>query len=273
MDAGKAPPETLAAFHERLSRIRDTLPKRLRQCADHVAENPDQVAVSTVAGLAEGAEVPPSAFMRFCREMGFSGFSHMQRLFREDYAQKWPDYATRLIRLRTEGADTPSALLAEFAEAGRNSIENLTRSIEPGDLQRAVDSLAEARTIHIVGLRRTFPVATYLAYAFEKMGIRSILHSGVGNLGQDHMLAKGDALIAITFAPYTPATVALAETAAARGLDVVTITDLPTSPLTRLNATRLFVPEIDVGAFRALSATMTLAMTLSVAVGARRRAI
>lgn len=272
MDAGAAP-ATLALFFERLRDLGDGLPKRLRQCADHVAANPDRVAVSTVAELAAGAGVPPSAFMRFCQEMGFSGFSHMQRLFREDYSQRWPDYATRLAKLREGGAGTPAALLAEFAEAGRVSIENLTRSVDQVVLEQAVAVLAEARTIHVVGLRRAFPVATYLAYSFEKMGIIAVLHSGVGNLDLAHMMADGDALVAISFAPYTPDTVALADQAARRGLDIVAVTDQRTSPLARPGATVLLVPEIDVGAFRALSATMTLAMTLSVAVGMRRRVI
>lgn len=268
-----SPPATLTAFYDRLHGLADTLPKRLRQCADFVLANPDKVAVSTVAELAAGAQVPPSAFMRFCQEMGFSGYSHMQKLFRDDYSQRWPDYATRLAKLRNSDGGTPGALLAEFAEAGRMSIESLTRSIDPEALRRAVTALAGARTIHIVGLRRVFPAAAYLAYAFEKMSIPAILHSGVGNLNLEHMLAEGDALVAITFAPYTADTIALAEKAAQRGLDIVAITDLPTSPLARLEAVKLYVPEIDVGAFRALSATLTLAMALSVAVGVRRRLI
>ncbi|MBX3529624.1 MAG: MurR/RpiR family transcriptional regulator [Rhizobiaceae bacterium] len=272
MDAGTAP-QNLAAFFERLREMGDGLPKRLRQCADHVVANPDRVAVSTVAELAAAAGVPPSAFMRFCQEIGFSGFSHMQRLFREDYSQRWPDYATRLAKLREGGAGTPSALLAEFAEAGRVSIENLTRSVDQQVMERAVDVLAGAGTIHVVGLRRAFPVATYLAYSFEKMGIAAVLHSGVGNLDLGHMMTAGDALVAISFAPYTPDTVALADQAARRGLDIVAVTDQQTSPLARPGTAALFVPEIDVGAFRALSATMTLAMTLSVAVGMRRRVI
>ena len=72
------------------------MPKRLRQCADFIVALPDRVAVSTVAELAAAAEVQPSAVMRFCQELGFSGFSQMQRLFREEYARKWPDYGTRL---------------------------------------------------------------------------------------------------------------------------------------------------------------------------------
>ncbi len=268
-----AAPKNLADFQERLRRAGGGLPKRLRQCADYIAANPDRIAFATVADLAAGAQVPASALMRFCQEMGFSGYSQMQKLYREEYSQKWPDYATRLSSLRNAGGETPTALLAEFAEAGRASIENLTRSIDPDGLRKAVTALAGARTIHIVGLRRTFPVAAYLAYAFEKMSIPAILHSGVGNLNQEHMLGDGDALVAITFAPYTADTVALAEAAAARGLDIVAITDLPTSPLAALEAVQLFVSEIDAGSFRVLSATMTLAMALSVAVGTRRRLI
>ena len=272
-ESGAEVPASMDMFYERLRTVSDRLPKRLRQCADYVAANPERVAVSTVAELSEAADVQPSAFMRFCQEVGFSGFSQMQKLFREEYSQKWPDYTTRLSKLRDGGADTPAALLAEFAEAGRSSIETLAHTINPDQLERAVETLAGAGTIHLVGLRRAFPVASYLAYAFEKMNIASILHSGMGNLALDHMLQPGDALIAITFAPYTAETMALAEKASQRGLEIVAITDVPTSPLARLDATMLMVSEIDVGAFRALSATLTLAITLSVAVGARRRLV
>ncbi|MDP2739184.1 MAG: RpiR family transcriptional regulator, partial [Pseudorhodobacter sp.] len=70
-------PASVEEFRERLALILDTLPKRLRQCAEHIAANSDRIAVSTVAELAAVAEVPPSALMRFCQIMGFSGFSEM----------------------------------------------------------------------------------------------------------------------------------------------------------------------------------------------------
>ncbi|MDZ4093418.1 MAG: MurR/RpiR family transcriptional regulator, partial [Paracoccaceae bacterium] len=93
-------PATVEEFRERLAAISEDLPKRLRQCADYIAANADRIAVSTVADLAAGADVPPSALMRFCQIMGFSGFSGMQRLFREAYAPGWPDYSTRLKNLK-----------------------------------------------------------------------------------------------------------------------------------------------------------------------------
>ena len=267
-----APPTSVEEFRVRLAGVSVVLPRRLRQCADFIAANTDRIAVSTVAELAAGADVPPSALMRFCQILGFSGFSEMQRLFREAYSPGWPDYATRLKNLKSEGADSPSALLAEFIEAGRLSLEALAKTADEVALGRAVDLLAAADTVHIVGLRRAFPVASYLAYVFEKMSVPAMLHDGVGKLDHRFALRAGDAVLAITFAPYSEETLALAQDAQARGLPVVALTDQLTSPLVRLSDAVLTVPEVDFGAFRSLSATLALAISLAVAVGSAREA-
>ncbi|MCF6316148.1 MAG: MurR/RpiR family transcriptional regulator [Marinosulfonomonas sp.] len=265
-------PKTIEEFQNRLVEITDSLPKRLRQCADYVARNADHIAVSTVADLSKAAGVQPSAFMRFCQLMGFSGYSQMQRIFRENHAQRWPDYAIRLENLRAAGEESPSALLAEFVDAGRASLENLASSIDSETLENAVAAIARAPMIHIIGLSRAFPVATYLAYALEKMDIPAMLHGKFGNLDHRHAILPADVLIAITFAPYTQETLDLANYAYTQGCDIVAITDAINSPLHHLGATTLTVSEVDVGAFRALTAPLSLAITLAVAVGTRRGA-
>ena len=264
------PPATIDEFRERLAAISEGLPRRLRQCADHIAANIDRIAVSTVAELAAGADVPPSALMRFCQILGYSGFSEMQKLFRDAYSPGFPDYSTRLQNLKQGGAGTPSALLGEFIEAGRLSLEALAKSADEAALAQAVALLAAADTLHVVGLRRAFPVATYLAYVFDKMAVPAMLHEGTGKLDHRHALRPGDAVLAITFAPYSEETIALAQDARARGLPVVALTDRITSPLARTSDAILTVPEVDFGAFRSLSATLALAIALAVAVGSAR---
>ena len=264
------PPASVDEFRARLADILDDLPRRLRQCADYIAANTDRIAVSTVAELATGADVPPSAVMRFCQILGFSGFSEMQRLFREAYSPGWPDYSTRLKNLKEGGAGSPTALLAELIEAGRQSLEALAKSADEVALQQAVAVLAGADTIHVVGLRRAFPVASYLAYVFEKMSVPAMLHDGVGKLDHRFALRPNDAVLAITFAPYSEETLTLAQDAKARGLPVVALTDRMTSPLVRFSDAILTVPEVDFGAFRSLSATIAMAIALAVAVGSAR---
>ncbi|MEJ8475656.1 MurR/RpiR family transcriptional regulator [Roseibium algae] len=263
-------PKSIDEVFSRISQQSDSFPKRLKQCADFVAANPDRVAVSTVSELSESAGVQPSAFMRFCQDLGFSGFSQMQKVFRSDYSQKWPDYGTRLEKLREHGTESPSALLAEFVEVGRMSLENLMTSVDPAALEEAVKQLARARTIHLVGFRRAFPVTSYLGYAFEKLEVPTILHSGIGGIKLDHTIQPDDAVIAVTFAPYSEQTLEIADIAKQRDADLVAITDLVTSPLVQMGAVPLLVAELDVGAFRALSASLSLAISLAVSVGAAR---
>ena len=153
------PPETIDALFARLHEGSVELPKRLRQCAAFVLLNPDRIAVSTVSELAEMAEVQPSAFVRFCQVLGFSGFSALQRLFREAYAQRqWPDYTTRLDMLHARADDSPAALFGEFVSAGHSSLENLLVSLDINDLEAAVELIAEADVIHVAGFRRSMPV-------------------------------------------------------------------------------------------------------------------
>jgi DNA-binding MurR/RpiR family transcriptional regulator len=265
-----APPATVSDFTARLERLYGTLPRRLQQCADHVSLHLDDIALSTVADLARAADVPPSAMMRFCQIMGFSGYSEMQRLFRRALATAPPDYATRLANLKAGGAGTPSSLVAEFVEAGRLSIEGLARDLDEAKLDQAVSLLSGARMIHLAGFRRSFPVAAYLAYVCDKLGMPAMLHDGVGGLAQAAALQPGDALLAITFAPYSDETLTLARLARDHGLPVILLTDPPATPLSGLAAVVLTVTEVDFGAFRSLSATIALALALAVAVATRR---
>ena len=264
-----AAPRSVQDFHLRLTATAPTMPRRLRQCADYIAANTDRIAVSTVADLAAGADVPPSALMRFCQILGFTGFSDMQRLFRDDYSPGWPSYTTRLANLKG-ASGSPPALLAEFIEAGRASLESLAKTADETALIRAVDLLASAQTIHIIGLRRSFPVACYLAYVFEQMSVPAMLHDAAGLLDHRFALRPGDALIAITFAPGSAETLALATDAKARHLPVIALTDHLASPIAALSDAVLTVPEVDFGAFRAVSATLAMAMTLAVATGTAR---
>jgi DNA-binding MurR/RpiR family transcriptional regulator len=262
-------PASLAALQARLQQLSGTLPRRLQQCADHLAAHPRRVALSTVAEVARAAGVHPSAVMRLCGTLGFAGFSDLQRLLRDALTEA-PDYATRLAGLIAGQDGRPATLVAECVEAGRRSLEALAQDLDEPALDQAVAALARARVIHLAGFRRSFPVAAYLAYVFDRLGVPAVLHDGVAGLGQTAILAPGDALIAITFPPHAAETLALAARARASGLPVVLITDPAARHVALPGDHVLAVQEIDFGAFRALSAVIALALSVAVAVAAAR---
>lgn len=266
--ASPLPPADLEALQKRVAALAPDLPKRLRQCAEWTLANADRVAVSTVAQIAASAGAPPSAYVRFCQALGYSGFSEFQSVYREGYL--WPDYGVRLEKLRGRGDRSAPGLLAAFVEAGRASLEDLAKTLDPVEMEEAAALLAQARMIHVMGLKRASPVAAYLAYMFEKMNIPAMSHDLAGRLERRAALRPGDAAVAVSFAPYSEETVAFAEAAAARGLPVVALTDTLVSPLHAHARRALLVKEADVGAFRPLAATLSLAAALAVAVGMKR---
>ncbi|MGO4706297.1 MurR/RpiR family transcriptional regulator [Microvirga sp. 2MCAF38] len=253
---------------------RETLPKRLKQLAAFALDHPEEVAFGTVAGIADHAGVQPSTLIRFAKSLGYEGFSHLQQIFRDRLRERFPDYRERLRSLRESDShhDHAAALLEGFAEAAALSLDRMRESVRLDEFARAIETLAKADTIYLLGARRVFPIAAYCAYAFGKLGIRAILIDHIAQLGPEQLAtaSEKDAVLAISFTPYAPVTADLAAVAARRNIPVVAITDSAFSPLVTSADIWLEVAEADFGAFRSLSASFALAMALAVGTAEKR---
>jgi DNA-binding MurR/RpiR family transcriptional regulator len=267
-------PADFEALKDRLIRIKPDLPKRLQQVAAFALDNPQEMALGTASSIAGRAEVQASTLVRFAQAIGFAGFSDLQAVFRSHLRERWPDYSERMKALHASARDSgdPTHLLAGFADSAAASLTRLRQSVARADLDRATALLSAAQTIYLIGQRRAFSVSHYLAYALAQLGVRAMLVDNVGSLGAEQMAnaTKDDALIAISFAPYTPFTIEMTRRAHARETPTVVITDSPLSPLAGLADVRFEIAESDFGSFRSLAATFCLAITLAVALAEKR---
>jgi DNA-binding MurR/RpiR family transcriptional regulator len=270
------PPDTFEALKDRLIEIEAALPKRLRQAAAYALEHPDEFALGTASGIARSADVQASTLVRFAQTLGFGGFSDLQEVFRSHLRNRWPDYSERLKALHETARDSgdPTNLLMGFADSAASSVARLREAVDRRGLDNAIDLLAQAKTIYCLGQRRSFSVAHYLSYALAQLGLSASLIDNVGGLGPEQLARAGpeDALIAISFTPYSPVTVDLAKRARRAKTPTVVVTDSALSPLAGLADVRFEIVESDFGSFRSLAATFCLAMTLAVAVAERRAA-
>lgn len=258
---------------------RGTFPKRLAQVAAHALANPDDIAFGTVASIAASADVQPSALIRFAQSLGYEGFSDLQAVFRQrllERAGNWQgSYDERLAAIR-QGAGAEKAdiaVLEGFLASARASIDRLAGALDVAVFSKAADSLAGAETIWLVAQRRSYPVASFLAYSLAKLGIRIVQFGSASGIDDEIFAHAGpnDAALCITFPPYAPQTVASARKLAEQGVSIVAITDGPFSPIAPHAAVTLAVTEADYQGFRSLSATFALAMALAVAIGERRQ--
>ena len=259
-------PGSVAEVIERLDAVNDGLPKRLKQCAGFTRRHLHLIAVSTVSEMAGACDVAPSAYIRFCQALGFSGYTEMQALFRARFTDFRPDYDKRLANLREEGAVGTGRLLADFGEAGHKSLMALANTVTNDGLDRIAHGMAAARTVHLVGLRRAFSVVSSMAYIFDQMGVPAQLHYGAGMLSSGKSIYQSDVLFAATYAPFSEETVRLAETVSQRGIPVYCLTDTEKCPIAEYASELLIAREDEVSGFRALNASITLTTALAVAV-------
>ena len=267
------PPKDFGSLRNLIAAEHGRLPKRLAQVAAFMLDNPDEVALGTSASIAELAKVQPSTLVRFAQTLGFSGFSDLQALFRERLRGYWPSYGDRVQALRSDDETEAShRLLGRFAGTAISSIERLRDSVAAEDIDRATRTLAAARTIYLLGQRRSYPVASYLAYAFQKLGHPVVLLENAAGtiMEQAAFMTPEDALLVVSFTPYSPVSVEIATRAKQEGVPVVAVSDSAFSPLTGVAEVWLEVAEADLSGFRSLSATLCLAMTLAVGAAEQR---
>lgn len=248
----------------------DDLSKRLQQIARYVLDEPNELALETLAVIAERSGVQPSAIVRFAKSFGFVGASQMQRLFRDGllsghaalgYSERVRSF-TRAVD-RSDGTGSVG-LLSEFVEGNTLALQNLPQTVSDAELTAAVKLLEHAETIYVVGFRRAFPISSYLAYSLQQAGKRTVFVDGVAGLSRQQVqsLTPKDLLIAVSYHPYADETVHAVETAVARGAPVLSISDSPVSPIAKPATVTLQVRESEIRAFRSLSASMCLAQAL-----------
>ncbi|SFN47517.1 transcriptional regulator, RpiR family [Cohaesibacter marisflavi] len=262
-------PTSVAEFEKKIAAIKGGLPKRLQDCASFVLRKGDAMAFLTVAQASQESGIAPSAFIRFAQALGMQGYSDLQQLFRRQATQQRPPYRYRINTLRQRGETETDLLFVDFCDSSIASIERLMSKMAPQSIEIATEIICSMPEMHVIGQKRAFPVASYLAYVLGQFDHRVILHSDVGGIKIPGRFRPNEVLLLISFEPYTPEVVQVAEKAKGDGAKIVAITDTPLSPLSGLADVSLEVVEEDVGGFRTYSATFCLAAALSVSVGTR----
>jgi len=266
----KEPPDNLEALRKEIASRYQDLSPRLKQVASYVIENPNDIALETLSIIAGRCDAQPSTIVRFAKVFGYKGASDMQRLFRDELlsTSPAPSYSERIRQFRKKSDEvdwlSPDKVLHDFAESNIIALEHLREVVRPEDLEKSVELMHKAHTVYLAGVRRSFPVAAYLAYSLSHVEKRAFLLDGVAGMTseQSWMLSPDDVVIAISFRPYADDTAAVAERAKANGAPLIAISDSRLSPIARDAAVCFEIKDAEVRQFRSLTASMCIAQTL-----------
>jgi len=235
----------------------------LRLAARYVLDRPDDVALNTMRRLASLAGVHPTTMMRLARRLDYQGFNEFRDVFRERLSGARSRYSSRARALQQRD-ERDGSLAEEVAAVDLGNLRDSFEAIGSDRLERCADILHTADRLYLIGLRGCFPIAFYLHYACSMFRDEVVLVDGNGGTLADEMRGVGsrDALIAISFSPYTRDTVGVVNYAASHGARIIAITDSALSPLASPAAEALIVRADSPSFFQSVTAAQSVAQAL-----------
>lgn len=272
--------EDYASLVEALVARQGSLSKRLNQVAQFFLNNPEDVAIYNIVGLAKMAGVPPANITRFAKELGFSGFAELQNVFRQRLVGPRMTYEDRIRALGRHGdlgpdgeldLEQPRVVFGTFVQTAVEALLRLRDDIDEAALEAFIDALQRSDAVHIAAARGAYGIGAYSFYGFANVGKRVHLVDNLGAMRNEQVsaIADNDVLLAITFDDYTPETVAIAQSAVDRGRRVLAITDNELSPVVGLAEQTLYVKEARLGHFRSQVPALVLCQSIIVSLGRR----
>ena len=246
----------------------DTLSPHLQRLARYALHNSNGFALATVVEIARENDVQPSSVVRFAKSFGFRGFSDLQKVFRHRLIEGTPELRSQIYAehesLEKLAEDEPLRLLQDFSQASIDAVVGMRKSIANEDLIAALEMLDRAQTIYVIGQRRAFPVASYVAYGLARLELKCHFLDFVGGMALQHVAAmtEHDLLFAVSFAPYTPEVVKIVKDVHNRGVPVLAVTDTERSPLATHSARSFKIHDDSIRRFRPLSPSIVLVQCL-----------
>ena len=218
----------------------DTFSKVNKKLADLVRENHSTIVFMSIIEFSTYAEVSPASITRFAKELGYAGFPAFQKDLQQIVRKETIDRKEIRLSLLDENTDD---VLAQWQGSGDElltNIENLKATLTESltnEFLSAVDTIAKAKKIYIIGLRSSYSVAYYFYFLLKEIRPNTqLVAPRTGDLFDKIMNIDEDSLlVSIGFSKYTKQTAHVTEYFSNRGAKIIAITDSYSSPLSVLS--------------------------------------
>ena len=217
-----------------LIRIHDGYPKMSKGqklLADYITDHYDKAVYLTASKLGSVVGVSESTVVRFAGELGYDGYPGLQRAL-EDMIR------TRLTALQrmevTHSRMDEDNVLPSVLQSDIENIKETMNVVEEDSFKEALELILKAKTIYILGVRSSGPLASFLAYYMNLIfdNVKLIQTNSISETFEQMLkIGPADVMIGISFPRYSKRTVKAMDFAKSRGASVIAITDSHHSPI------------------------------------------
>ena len=257
-----------------LKRIEENIPsfsKGQKKIAEFIINQYNKAVFMTAAKMAEETGVSESTVVRFADAMGYDGFPEFQQALQNAVKGK----LTALQRFEQasehlESRDMLSLVMNSDVSMLKATYEQLDKSM----FEKAVNSIAKAKRIYIIGVRSSSALASFLGFYLNLLfdDVRVVNTTSVSEVFEQIMrIGKDDVLIGISFPRYSNRTVKALQYAKANNATVISVTDSKVSPLVEYSDVSLLAESGMVSFVDSLVAPLSIINALIVSLGMNKK--
>ena len=245
--------------------------KGQKKLVSYITDNYDKAAFFTAAKLGETVGVSESTVVRFAIHLGYKGYPEFQKALEELVRNKLNSIQRMEV---TYGRVPQSEILDTVLRADIEKIKLTMENIDHNAFELAVETILEAKSIYIVGIRSCAPLASFLGFYFNLLFDNvHLMHTNSSSELFEQMIhiSKDDVIIGISFPRYSMRTLKALEFANNRNAKVITLTDSIHSPMNLYSSCNLIARSDMASIVDSLVAPLSVIHALVVALCMRKQ--
>lgn len=250
---------------DRISEQYDRMSKSHKAIANFISEHYDQAVFMTAAKLGEMLGISESTVVRFASGIGYDGYPKFQRALEECVKGKLSTVQKMDAKYgRSSQSEVLTSVITSDIEKLQHTIDNL----DPAAFESAVNTILEAETIYIMGLRSNEPLAEFLHFYLNMIrgGVVLLKTTSVSETFEQMIrIGERDCFIGISFPRYSMRTLKAMEFASDRNAKVIAVTDSTHSPMSLYSSCNLLARSDMVSIVDSLVAPLSVINALVVA--------
>lgn len=222
-----------------LLRIQSLLPSMSnaeQKVASYIMSNPNDVISLSVAGLAEASGVSDATVIRACKALGFASYPNFKVSLAMDIVTP-----IQTIHEEIKPGDGTAEIIQKVFNGNMYTLECTLSAINADSVDKATKAIQNANHVIIFGLGNSNSVALDLQHKLMRLGtnVQAYTDSHLQTIAAVNAKA-GDVVFAISHSGSSIDIVESAKIAKANGAFIISLTNIGTSPLSKVSDVSLF---------------------------------
>lgn len=197
--------------------------------AEFILKNAEQCIHMTVIQFAEACATSEASVVRFCKNLGYSGFHDLKIYLASELSLQGEPMLSEL-----QTGDDELVILQKVFASEIHAMQKTMEIIDVAAFKAAVDAILYSRKVEFYAYGNSRPIVHDAQYRLLKIGINAYCGIDMGDsLIHANMLVPGDVAIGVSFSGSTRQVCSAMEAAKRRGATTICITGFPRSPITQ----------------------------------------